>query len=146
MKVLHRTEICLPNGQSKPKSYFEGNSMKKLISRQTHGVLDYGYAALITAAPELVGYKDEKTAAGLSRVVGSAVTATSLLTRYELGAVRVLPFKAHLAADIAAGLFTATAPWLFGFSHNTRARNVFLGMGLFSVMAGLITDSDEMPK
>lgn len=43
--------------------------MKKLISCQTHGVADYSYAALFVAAPELVGFADEETAARLSRGV-----------------------------------------------------------------------------
>ena len=118
--------------------------MRKLISRQTHGVLDYGYAALISAAPAIFDYKDEETATTLSRVVGSGVALTSLMTRYELGMISVLPFKAHLDADIVAGLFTMTAPFLFGFSQNKRARNVFVGMGAFSVLAGLITEPKEM--
>lgn len=120
--------------------------MTKLISRQTHGVLDYAYAALISAAPEIFDYKHEETAATLSRLVGGGVTLTSLVTRYELGAIRVLPFKAHLATDVAAGLFTMTAPFLFGFSTNRSARNVFVGMGAFSVIAGLITQPEEMDE
>jgi hypothetical protein len=118
--------------------------MQKLISRQTHAVLDYAYAGFIAAAPELVGYRDEETAVTLSRAVGGGVALTSLMTRYELGAVPVLSFKTHLATDVAAGLFTAAAPFVFGFANNKRARNVFVGMGLFSVMAGLITDPEEM--
>lgn len=118
--------------------------MNKPISRQLHGVLDYTYAAIISTAPELAGFKDERAAATLSRAVGAGVALTSLMTRYELGAVRVLPFKAHLAADVAAGLFTLSAPFLFGFADNQRARNVFVGMGAFSIIAGLITEPKEM--
>jgi hypothetical protein len=120
--------------------------MQKLISRQMHGVADYGYSALISAAPEVMGFKDEETAALLSRVVGGGVLLTSLMTRYELGLFRVLPFKAHLTADVLAGLFTLSAPWFFGFSRNSRARNTFVAMGAFSVMAGLLTESEEMDE
>lgn len=110
--------------------------MKKLISRRTHGVADYSYAALFAAAPELIGYADEETAARLSRVVSGGVALTSLFTRYELGLIRVVPFKAHLAADVAVGLLTVGAPFLFGFSRNKKARNFFVGLGAFSIMAG----------
>ena len=118
--------------------------MLKPIPRPVHGVLDYGYAALFAAAPELVGFSEEEIAARLSRVVSGGVALTSLLTRYELGLIRVLPFKAHLTADVAVGLLTLGAPFLFGFSGNRKARNFFVGMGAFSVMAGLLTDSREM--
>ena len=120
--------------------------MKKLISRQTHGVADYGYAALFAAAPELVGFTDEATPARLSRLVSGGVLLTSLFTRYELGLVKVLPFKAHLAADVAVGLATLGAPFLFGFSRNKKARNFFVGLGAFSIMAGLLTEPKEMDE
>lgn len=118
--------------------------MVKPISRQTHAVVDYAYAALFAAAPEIVGYEDEERAAVLSRVAAGGVALTSLCTRYELGLVRVVPFKAHLAADVAVGLLTVGAPFLFGFAGNRRARNFFVGMGAFSVAAGLLTEPKEM--
>jgi hypothetical protein len=118
--------------------------MIKPISRKMHAVMDYGYAALIASAPETVGFKNEKTAATLCRAVGGGVFAASLLTRYELGAVPMIPFKVHLAHDVAAGLFTLGAPWLFGFSRNRRVRNTFVVAGAISVLAGLLTEPKEM--
>jgi len=120
--------------------------MAKPISRQMHAATDYAYAAFIAAAPELIGYKNEETAAGLSRAVGGEVLLASLMTRYELGLVPAMSFKAHLTADVVVGLLTMTAPWLFGFSQNRRARNTFLGFGAFSVMAGLLTEPREMSE
>ena len=120
--------------------------MNKPIPRQLHAVLDYSYAALFSAAPELVGFTNEEVAARLSRVVSGGVLTTSLLTRYELGLIRVLPFKAHLAADVAVGLLTLGAPFLFGFSGNKKARNFFVGLGAFSIMAGLLTEPKEMDE
>lgn len=118
--------------------------MKKLISRQTHSVIDYTYAALVSSSPETVGFRDEETATALCRTLGGGVALSSLMTRYELGLLRVIPFKAHLALDVAAGLFTVAAPWLFGFSRNRTARNTFVAAGAFSVLAGLTTEPKEM--
>ena len=106
--------------------------------------MDYGYAAIVSAAPEKIGFRDEETATALCRLIGGGVLLSSLMTRYEFGLVRVLPFKAHLAADVAAGLFTLAAPWLFGFSRNSAARNTFVVAGGFSVLAGLLTEPKEM--
>jgi hypothetical protein len=120
--------------------------MLKPIPRPVHAVADYSYSALFSVAPELIGFADEETAARLSRVVSGGVLLTSLLTRYELGLIRVVPFKAHLAADVAVGLLTLGAPFLFGFSRHKRARNFFVGLGAFSVMAGLLTNPEEMDE
>jgi len=118
--------------------------MNKPISRRMHGVADYAYAVLFAAAPEMVGFDDEETAVNLSRIVGGEVLLASLFTRYELGLVKIVPFKAHLAGDVAVGLFALGAPFLFGFSGNRRARNFFMGMGVFSIAAGLLTEQKEM--
>lgn len=109
-----------------------------------HGVADYGYAALFAAAPRLVGFRDEETAVKLSGIIGAEVLLASLFTRYELGLIKVVPFKTHLAGDVAVGLLALGAPFLFGFSGNRRARNFFMGMGVFSIMAGLLTEQKEM--
>lgn len=109
-----------------------------------HGVLDYGYAAAIAASPNLFGFIDQPTATLLMRVLGGAVFAISLCTRYELGLIRVLPFKMHLAADALTGVFSLAAPFLFGFSGNERARNTFLAFGVLALVVASLTRAEEM--
>lgn len=119
--------------------------MEKPITRSLHGIVDYQYAAMVSAAPELVGFKEEETATTLCRVMGSGALLYSVFTRYELGLFRIMPFKTHLVIDAVANTMTATAPWLFGFYRNTRARNTFLAAGLLGLMVAQLTQPDEMP-
>ncbi|GEO05727.1 hypothetical protein AAE02nite_33910 [Adhaeribacter aerolatus] len=119
--------------------------MEKPINRFVHGIIDYKYAAIVSAAPELAGFKDqEETATTLCRVMGSGALLYSVFTRYELGLFRVMPFKTHLMIDLAANALAVTAPWLFGFAHNQRARNTFLGAGLMGLTVALLTQTEEM--
>jgi hypothetical protein len=119
--------------------------MNKPIPRQMHGFLaDYPYAALVSTAPELIGFKDERAAAQLCRLLGIGAALYSVLTRAEWGLVPALSMKAHLAIDLAAGVTALAAPWLFGFAGNTRARNTFLVMAAAGLLGGLLTQPDEM--
>jgi hypothetical protein len=120
------------------------HAIPKIIPRPVHAALDYGYAGLFFAAPELANFENEKTASRLARTVSAGVFVSSLMTRYEFGLIKMMPFKAHLAVDVAVGVLTAAAPFAFGFSRNKRARNFFTGFGLFSVVAGLLTEPEEM--
>ena len=120
--------------------------MTKTIRRPVHGFLDYSYVAVVSAAPETVGFGEEKTAAGLCRVMAGADLAYSLVTRAEWGIVRVLPYKIHIGLDFASGVFALAAPWMFGFSGNARARNTFLAMGVTGVLVGLLSEPEEMPE
>ena len=119
--------------------------MEKPISRQQHGFTDYSYVPLVAAAPSLAKFTDQPTATKLTRWLSGSILASSLLTRAEWGLVRVVPFKAHLVADTAVGVLALSAPWLFGFAHHQRARNAFVVMGLFGIMAGTLSKPDEMP-
>lgn len=114
------------------------------ITRKIHAFLDYGYAGAIFAAPELFNFKDEPKAVLAARVLGSQTGAVSLLTRYELGLVRVLPFKIHLLGDVLVGLSALSAPFLLGFSQNKRARNAFLGFGALTFVVVALSQPREM--
>jgi hypothetical protein len=113
--------------------------MDKPITRVQHGFTDYSYI------PHLVGFTENKTATTLCYVLSSTILASSLVTRAEWGLFKVMPYKAHLVLDTVGGLTALTAPWLFGFAKNRKARNTFLAAGIFGLMAGLLSKPEEMP-
>ncbi len=120
--------------------------MSKPISRRVHGVLDYSAAPLVLAAPALIGFSDDKAPATLSYVVGGSILGLTAFTRAEWGLVKAVPFKTHLALDVMTALTCLSAPWLFGFAQNDKARNTFLGIGATLLMTGLLSERKEMPK
>lgn len=63
----------------------------------------------------------------------------SLLTDYELGVVRVLPMQAHLLLDVVGGALLVLSTWLLDLRDPARLVN--LGFGLFSILAGLMTET-----
>ncbi len=112
--------------------------MDKPLSRPQHGFTDWSYIPTMAAAPDLMGFRDEPTATALTRVCAGAILLSSVFTHAEWGLIRTVPYRGHLAIDAAVGVFTPTAPWTFGFSQHARARDTFLTMGLFGIMAGLV--------
>lgn len=60
--------------------------------------------------------------------------------------VKIIPFKAHLTVDAVAAITALSAPWLFGFAKNAKARNTFLAIGATLLTTGLLTKPEEMPK
>lgn len=90
--------------------------MKK-ISSKVHGVLDYLGGIALIAAPMLFGFEDLGGAAvWIPRVLGVAFLLQALMTDYELGVVKVLPFSMHLMVDYLAAAFLAISPFLFNFA------------------------------
>jgi hypothetical protein len=120
--------------------------MNQPITRIQHGFTDYTYIPLVSSAPHLVGFTENKTATTLCYVLGSTILASSLVTRAEWGVFKVMPYKTHLVLDVVGGLAGLSAPWLFGFAKDKKARNTFIAAGLFGLMAGLLSKPEEMPK
>lgn len=120
--------------------------MAKPISRQMHGLLtDYPYVLIVGTAPFWLGFGRPSTPTTLCFVLAGLILLTSLTTRAEWGLVRLLPYKLHLAADVVVGLFALLSPFLFGFADHPTPRNAFIVFGLFGIMAGTLSQSNEMP-
>ena len=73
----------------------------RVIPTGVHGALDYMASGINLALPRLFGLHDEPWAALVPRIDGVAGASYSLLTDYELGALKVLPMPTHLAFDAA---------------------------------------------
>ncbi len=96
--------------------------------------MDYIVGVLLIFAPNLLGLG----AGWESRILvllGVAALVYSLLTRYEMGLLRVVPFRTHLALDVAHAVVLASSPWLFGFSERTWLPHVAFGLLEFGVIA-----------
>ena len=119
--------------------------MTKPISRPLHGLTDYNYIALVSAAPKELGFEDEKSAVLMTRILTITILVSSIFTRAEWGFLKVMPYKAHLVLDALGGGLALSAPWLLGFAGNAKARNAFIAIGIFGILAGTLSQPDEMP-
>ena len=115
----------------------------RIIPTGVHGALDYLASGVNLAFPRLLDLHDAPWAALVPRIDGLAGAGYSLITDYELGALKVVPMPAHLALDAAKGVFMAVSPWVFGFARNgTRYWLEHVLMGSADVLAAIATKTD----
>jgi hypothetical protein len=112
--------------------------MQKPITTKVHGVLDYMTAGLLFTLPRAMGWSPTVT-----RLLGASAlgaVAYSLLTRYELGAIKALPMKAHLTLDaISGGMLVGAAALLEDEDDDVRAT---LGaLGAYEIGAALLSQT-----
>lgn len=112
----------------------------KPISRPAHGVIDYVMSATLVALPHVI--KMSPSASRLFTGVGMAHVTYSLLTRYEMGAVKKLPFKKHLALDAAWAIAFLAAGAAMA-SENKAVRATLAGIGASELGAVLLTDTQR---
>lgn len=109
------------------------------IKRSQHGIADYVYAPLVWMAPKIAGFYLLPQATLACRAASVGALTYSLLTNAEWGAAKLIPYKAHLAIDLAVGVASLAAPWMLGVQKNSRARNTLLLMGAVSLVVGVLS-------
>lgn len=112
----------------------------KLLKPLPHAIIDYAWAGTMMAAPWLFGFRKNRRATINAVSSGAAILGLSLMTKYPLGAVKLIPFKTHGVIEATAGAMTASAPWLMGFARNRNATLTHLMSGLGTLAVVAITD------
>jgi hypothetical protein len=84
------------------------------IDSTLHGATDYTVGTvLMTVLPKLAGVEGTDSAKQI-RAFGAVHAGYSTLTDYPLGAVKAIPYKAHLAIDAIGALAVAATPFITG--------------------------------
>lgn len=114
----------------------------RFISQKAHGMLDFATAGAMIVLPRMMDFS--KSTTNLMTGTGAVILGMSLLTRYPMGVVRVLPMQMHLAAD---GVLNAV---LLREANNLskkeeQARNAIMGMAISGLAVSLLTRTRESP-
>ena len=100
------------------------------------GVVAHVVGATLALLPRALGWSGAP--ARLLEGAGAGAIGYSLMTNYELGVVKLLPMKAHLALDaLSGGMLIGAAAMLDDEDDDVRA--ALVGIGLFEIAAALTT-------
>jgi hypothetical protein len=91
---------------------------RRFIPARLHAAVDYAAGPALIAAPTLLRLNGSRASALAPRVVGASTTALNALSDHDLAARRIVPMRAHLAADAVAGVALAAVPWVTGAAKN----------------------------
>src|SRR5690349_15710813 len=120
-------------------------SLARLLPAWFHALADYAVAAALILVPIIAGGSNKAVAAGI--VVGAVVALVSMLTRYPLGVVKVLPFTVHSAGDYLAAALLVVAPFALSFNDSDAGLAAFYVVAGIAVLAvSLITNYQYSPK
>src|SRR4051794_9690275 len=109
------------------------------VDATLHGVVDYSAGTtLLTVFPRIAGIEGTRSA-GQIRIAAAIHAGYSTLTDYPLGAVKLLPYQAHLALDAAGSVALAATPFLTGqWKKGVKQWLPQVGLALFE-LASLAT-------
>jgi hypothetical protein len=111
------------------------------VDATLHGVVDYTAGTfLLSAFPKLAGIEGTRSAKQV-RISAVVHAGYSTLTAYPLGAVKLIPFKVHLALDALGAAALAATPFVTGqWTQGRRQWVPHVGLALFELSSLLITD------
>lgn len=112
--------------------------MRHPITPRLHGMLDYTTSAAVAVAPPL--FDMPKPARRLFEGLAATYTGLSAVTDYPMSVRRVVPFRAHGAAELAIAAVLPALPWVLGFSEHRAARNLCFGLTALTLVVAALTD------
>jgi hypothetical protein len=109
----------------------------KVLNPKVHGIIDYAMAGTLIAAPYLFGFnKKDRLATTLSITNGISILGLSLLTRYPLGAIKLLSFPVHGVIETSTASLLTLAPYLFDYrSKRASTFHTIAGLATLGVVA-----------
>jgi hypothetical protein len=120
-------------------------SLVRFLPAWFHAIADYAVGALLIVVAVAVG--GSAGAVGTGVVVGATVLLVSMLTRYPLGVVKVLPFPVHSGGDYLAAVLLLFAPWALNFSSGDSGLTAFYVVaGAAVLLVSLVTNYQYSPK
>jgi hypothetical protein len=120
-------------------------SLVRALPAWLHAVADYAVGGLLIIVALAVGGDGLAVATGV--VVGAVVLAVSMLTKYPLGVVKVLPFTLHSAGDYLAAALLIVSPFALGYTDTDGGLAAFyVAAGIAVLAVSLITNYQYSPK
>src|SRR5262249_3694994 len=98
-------------------------SLFRLLPAWFHAIADYAVAGALILVASVGGGSGKAVGAGI--VIGVVVLAVSVLTRYPLGIIKVLPFKLHSAGDYLAAALLLVSPFVLNFHSSDTGLTAF---------------------
>ena len=82
----------------------------KILSAKLHGIIDYVSVVGLLLAPTLFGLQG--IAATFAYALAGIHLALTLITKFPLGVVKIVPLPLHGIVEIVVGVALAVLPWL----------------------------------
>jgi hypothetical protein len=120
-------------------------SLVRLLPAWLHAVADYAVGTVLIIAALIAG--GTAGAVGTGVVVGATVLVVSMLTRYPLGVVKVLPFQVHSAGDYLAAALLLAAPFTLHFNRSDSGLTaLYVAAGIAVLAVSLVTNYQYRPQ
>lgn len=110
----------------------------KVIQPKAHGVLDYLVVVFLLLSPTLFGM--DGLLATFTYVLGGIHFLLTILTVYEPGLIKVIPFRLHGIIEFVVAILLAGVAIWFNSRGNDLGFTFYLALAVVILLVYLLTD------
>lgn len=110
----------------------------KIINSKLHGIIDYAFVLLLWFAPSVLVLDHKATL--FSLILGCIHLALTLLTKFEFGVVKIIPFKIHGIIEIVVSVALIAVAFYLGRVENEISKYYFFSIAVAVFLTWLLTD------
>lgn len=119
----------------------------KIISSKTHGILDYATVIFLLASPTL--FKMEAPLSTITYALGVVHLTMTVLTNFEAGIIKLIPFRIHGLIEIVVALGAAILAFWFYEHVDTLGFYYYMALAIVILIVFILTDfksvADQAP-
>lgn len=108
------------------------------INSKIHGVIDYLVVIFLWLSPSLFNLPEITST--LTYIIGGIHLTLTVLTKYELGIFKVIPYKIHGWIELIVAIVLVGVAFFLGSEEGDLARNFYIGFALAVFLTWLVTD------
>jgi hypothetical protein len=115
----------------------------RILPSTMHAQLDYVFIIIFVMLATFSGWGSPLS--WLLVALGLTSWVYSLLTRYELGLINLIPLRVHLALDMVSGFFLMVAAFLW-LDQAAGLTIWFVAVGLVEIIIALLAETEPQQQ
>ena len=109
-----------------------------------HGVIDYLFIAFVLASPTI--FNMEGTLSTITYILGAVHLVVTLLTDYELGLFKVIPFRIHGLLEVVVTIILGILAFWFYNNGYVTGFYYYMALAIAIILVFILTDFKTNPK
>ena len=112
--------------------------MLRSLGAVSHGIIDYLMVIILAIGPGVAGFTGKQ--AMFCYLLAAVHFVMTVLTRFPLGAMKIIGFPLHGAIEALVSILLIVLPWIANFAAGVHSRNFFIAIGVLIGIIWLLTD------
>lgn len=110
----------------------------KVLNSKIHGAIDYIFVLFLWVSPSIFGLQEKATL--LTYLLGAIHLIVTVITNFEFGLIKILPFKIHGWIELIVSFALVGVAFYLGSVEGELSRNFYFAIAVLVFLTWLLSD------